>query len=1566
MKRFTSLLALLLIFTLVLPGNVFALSKNETITIEEPVARPDVVEPGPEEDLPEYVRVIVEMDDSPIGVKLANQELITMQMSSEQLSDMVERAYSLQQAVLNSIATAGIGFDLQNQFAVSYNGFSGLIAREDLAGLNQVPGVRAVHLAQQYVLEEPDMGGSVRMIGALPTWDLKIKGQGTVVSVLDSGIDAFHKDFATNELEDPKLDEAFVAGTGLPGVWFNEKVPYAYNYYDKNPNPKDSSTGGQHGQHVAGTVGANGELKGVAPETQILGMKVFGNDPAYQSTWSDIYIKAIDDSLILRADAMNMSLGSPAGFDSDPAFEAALNTAYEVGVIISISAGNEHTLYAGAQNVGALPYPFFKNPDVGVVGMPSATYNSLSVASWDNAFVEMDVLKFYPAGGMDDAPPIGHHVTNEINDPKRLGADNELVYANYGVFDSDYDDLDVAGKVVLVFRGLPQGAPAGTDASFEAKTRRAMAMGAAGIIIGNNQGTIETIGMGGLDEIDFPVTMIGRDNANAMLEAMQEETQYVAFLDEKITIQNPAAILSGFSSWGPTPNLKMKPEITAPGGNITSLQNDDRYGVMSGTSMAAPHVAGGLALMQQYLSTENAIALFGELSHAERATMTKNLLMNTAIPGTEADGWLYKVRAQGAGMMDLYGAVTTTTTLVNRENGLAKVELGDFAEKSFTLPLRLTNYSDADKTYTWADNRNVPDEVSDGVHVMRDDVQQVAGFPYFLMEWSAPVNVTVEGLADTITVPAGQSVDLDVTIDFSEDIFFNTFDNQFIEGYVMLQDEDGQRTSLPFLGFAGDLDELDVIDLDRNDPNSQFGYTGLLTNDLSFYKDPAAINPLLERGVRNEQNLVVPIYSFLRNSNEIEFNITNDKDEVVRVLSSVERVRKIFRLGSNPPYRIMRDASWDGMINGQPAADGLYHLNAVVTPTREGSPTQTRTLDVFVDKTAPVVSDIAVEGTNVSFTVVDPAPGVGIGNRLHVNTTLAPEYAYIINRDTNEVVTFAVDGASEAGVEEEITVDVSSLLRDGVPNNLDIHLWDNATNESVTAIDPSHFAGDDEDSYLYIWVEQPGMWSFVDYETPTSGYVWGYSSLEGLYISVNDGEEIAAQTQFHDEIVVTSGANTVYRGPGWTFNANLSLTDGFQEVRYRAVALDGTEDSIIRRFFVDNLAPTLEITQQPRKTTDPTVTFDVAMADNFEYLRLLINGSEVFKVDETTNESGKVGIAREASFNFDLVPGENTFVFELQDVNGNVTTKTIVVFYGEIENPVEEIYGRDRYATAVETSKKAFDSSRVALLASGENFPDALSGGPLAYAMNAPILLSTKDAIPAVTLNELQRLGVREVTILGGEAALSKAVEDQLAQAGITFTRLAGSTRYDTSYLIGQELARLSNFNQAFLVSGENYPDALAAGVPAARLGAPILLTGKSQVPNTILRGLVEWEVSEVYAIGGKLVIEDSVLNALSNNYQAERISGPNRYATSVMIAEKFMKDAAGAAFTSGVNYPDALSGGVYAAQKNYPLLLVNLEEVPAEVANYVTQNNIYQGIIYGGEKAIPAPVRTQIYQLLQ
>ncbi len=184
--------------------------------------------------------------------------------------------------------------------------------------------------------------------------------------------------------------DAAVAEKGIKGKFFTEKVPYGYNYYDENNEILDiGPDASMHGMHVAGTVGANGDeakggIKGVAPEAQLLALKVFGNDPEMPSTWSDIILKRLMMPSNLDADVVNMSLGSTGAlYMPDDPEQLAVQRAVDNGVLMSISAGNSNHFGDGYFN------PLAANPDKGVVGSPGLSTDSLQVASLENSYIDM-------------------------------------------------------------------------------------------------------------------------------------------------------------------------------------------------------------------------------------------------------------------------------------------------------------------------------------------------------------------------------------------------------------------------------------------------------------------------------------------------------------------------------------------------------------------------------------------------------------------------------------------------------------------------------------------------------------------------------------------------------------------------------------------------------------------------------------------------------------------------------------------------------------------------------------------------------------------------------------------------------------------------------------------------------------------------------------------------------------------------------------------------------------------------------------------------------------------------
>ncbi|MBQ8119431.1 MAG: leucine-rich repeat protein, partial [Ruminococcus sp.] len=262
--------------------------------------------------------------------------------------------------------------------------------------------------------------------------------------------------------------------------------------------------------------------------------------------------------------------------------------------------------------------------------------------------------------------------------------------------------------------------------------------------------------------------------------------------------------------------------------------------------------------------------------------------------------------------------------------------------------------------------------------------------------------------------------------------------------------------------------------------------------------------------------------------------------------------------------------------------------------------------------------------------------------------------------------------------------------------------------------------------------------------------------------------------------------------------------------------------------------------------------------------------------------------------------------------------------------------GAGRYTTAAEISKKAFPSKAdTVILAYSMNYADALAGVPLAVKENAPILLTNTKSLDSTALAEIKRLKASKVIILGGEGVIGKQVETELVQSGIktaNIKRIAGKNRFSTAATIAQQLN--TKPTDVFFVYGNNFADALSVSTVAASKNAPIvyLTTNGSLHPDTAayLAALKKaGSVKNAYVIGGEGVISDDMMNKAANALglaKATRVAGKDRFKTCVAVNETFAGVLKGdmLCVATGMDYPDALAGGVYAAKNKAPLFLIN------------------------------------------
>jgi putative cell wall-binding protein/peptidoglycan/xylan/chitin deacetylase (PgdA/CDA1 family) len=291
--------------------------------------------------------------------------------------------------------------------------------------------------------------------------------------------------------------------------------------------------------------------------------------------------------------------------------------------------------------------------------------------------------------------------------------------------------------------------------------------------------------------------------------------------------------------------------------------------------------------------------------------------------------------------------------------------------------------------------------------------------------------------------------------------------------------------------------------------------------------------------------------------------------------------------------------------------------------------------------------------------------------------------------------------------------------------------------------------------------------------------------------------------------------------------------------------------------------------------------------------------------------------------------------------------------------------GADRYAVAAAVSAGVFSPGvAVAYLASGETFPDALSGGAAAGKLGGPVLLVTKDSVPAAVKAELDRLNPQKIVVLGGTDTISAAVVNAVKPYGAT-SRLSGADRYATSAAISASVFA-PNAPVVYVASGLTFPDALSGGAVAGKLGAPVLLVSQNSVPAVIAAELARLKPAKIVVLGGTATVSESVKATLQKSAPTTRIAGADRYAVSAGISKSAFAPGAPVVYVaSGQTFPDALSGAAAAAKQGGPVLLVSRDSIPSSVAAELDRLNPKKIVVLGGTASVSAAVATALQAYL-
>lgn len=846
--------------------------------------------------------VLAHFDPATVSLDASVGEAVADYLASEEGTALSREIRSQQDRVAAQI-TGSRSVDAGEVLAHWTNTVNGMALRVPygrLAEIRELEGVTNAYVQRTFARpEEPETeagnaGYSYDMVDVASTWAEGYTGAGMLVAVLDTGLDLEYSTYWSdaenaNVTGIRRVHEAFtadsfktengkenvrwtnaglawflehnqlIANTGADGdkityagnaLYKNRKVPFAADYADGDVNVRPEES--DHGTHVAGTIAGfvateEGAVRfsGVAPDAQILAMKVFPDD-ADSGAQEYAIINALEDSAVLGADVVNLSLGSDNGFAQDDTAAAQVyRNLRDAGVLMMTSAGN-----AGysSQNSHYGDYGLAADPEISMVSAPSVYDSNLSVASINNTVSAESYLKWTDGEGTvheaayADSTGVamkagfaGETLNLPIIPVDGVGTYQDYYNAGFRSY-SGYGEKGETG-IALVKRG---------EISFADKINTATQFSwsyydsskgmyvteypiKAVLVYDNVEGSTELINMdmsSAMCTAAFLSNVDGQALADAAKEAMANGT-YATLTEveqeDRIADWTDAGQMSEFSSWGAGPALELKPEITAPGGNIWSTILDagyregagtyddyvGSYGMMSGTSMAAPHMTGITALVRQYV--RDTLGYTG----TDAADLAEKLMMSTALPQIDGNGVYYSPRQQGAGLVNVQAA-TTTPAYITVDGGIGKLELKDDPEKlgEYHLVFTVHNLTDSQLTYAAKASLLRPETTT---------VDSAWGKRLCMTDRDAALH---EEFLGEVTVPAKGQVTVDTMVILTEEEkqeLNKRFPNgTYVEGFITLTAEgDVPQIGLPMLAFYGDWTAAPI--LDRNSWLSEIG-----------------------------------------------------------------------------------------------------------------------------------------------------------------------------------------------------------------------------------------------------------------------------------------------------------------------------------------------------------------------------------------------------------------------------------------------------------------------------------------------------------------------------------------------------------------------------------------------------------------------------------------------------------------------------------------------------------------------------------------------------------------------
>ncbi len=1200
-------------------------------------------------------------------------------------------------------------------------------------------------------------------IKAEHAWTVTTGGEDVIVAVIDTGVEYRHPDLADN-------------------VWSG----IGWNFAEGNDDPMDYHG---HGTHVAGTIAAVGDdgygVAGVAWDARIMALKALGDDGR---GWTADIAEAVTYASNHGADVINMSLGggsysqvfydaiaasdalvvvaagnSGANTDSSPSYPAS----YDLDNIVAVAATDRTDTIASWSNYGATTVDLGA-PGVSILStVPGHTYEATTVFSdpmntlgaWNtgsyryNPWTHSSTHYASPSHSAAHAPP-GGYVANEqswidMRDYVSLsGADSMAVRFNARLDLVSEDDG-------LLVAALPEG----------------------GHWVG--LGWVDGSTGGAFRSYRFEnSTLAGRNVLLAFVFFSGAQGGGAGVWVDDVEID--ALVLDG------------------------SADYSDAHAYMSGTSMAAPHVAGAAVLLKAYSP---------DLDHAG----LKAAILDTVEPLSSLDG-----KTVTGGRLDAAAALAS-------------------AEPPNSVP--------------------VAESVS------------------YLAEAGVDLAVIAPGVLANDTDADGDTLTAELDIDVAA-------------GRLSLA-ADGSFMYSPLAGFTGD------------DTFTYRAYDGI------EYSEPATVTIEVV-------DTTAPVSTATLDPNAPDglagwyMTAPSVSIEATDTGSGVDYIEWRIAADGELQHEDGAAATVTGMADGE-------HTLSYRAADVAGNVEETRTVELKVDTTPPVTTSDAADTYEKTATITLDATDATSGvaetfYRLGDGDAVVYEGPITVEVLGSHTLTFwSVDVAGNTEAEQTATIDVVDITAPSSTATVAPAAPDGLVGWYVSAPAVSIEATDTESGVDYI------EWRLA--EEP-----W--------------------QREYAENATVAN------------------IAEGEHTLSYRAADLAGNvEETRTVTFAVD--------TEVPVTTSDAVEEYvasaGVSLTANDDTSGVLATYFTIDGGAETTY-TAPIEVAEVGTY---------TLAFWSVDVAGNVETEQTVTFNVAAGSLPSIIKGADRYLTAVAGSKAAFDDGAPAVvIATGENFADALGGAGLAGALNGPLLLTQKDVLLSEVATEISRLGATKVYILGGAGAISADVGRALDRlSGVTsVTRIAGANRYETASKVAAETIKVLNASggyggDAFIATGANFPDALGASSIAAVEGMPVFLADPARSTVNLPAS-----VERVWITGGTAVVSTGVENSLKSTLgtaSVKRFAGRDRFDTAARVAAFGVSRGMtwnGAGIITGMNFPDALAAGPVLGSRDSVMLLTDTDSVPGYTRNALVANRakIDAVTFFGGDAVVPPSVRMTVNNLIK